>query len=233
MRWITICLKCKPEDKIFRRARGIIFSYHNSGYDVSPLFPTTFSVVPPICVDLDRAGIPYAIVRGDVPQPFGTYDKRTVYFGAAIRGDRSRKHIVSSLIDYIQSLGVPVLSEHVGVQHPDVFLAQKAGMTREDITMEYIEQQDMEWLDQCTHAIFEVSGASIGVGMEIAYARVKGQLGYEPARFVLCLYDTIIESSVSAMVLGMNPDQYPNVMVRSYRHIDEAKAIVKEVLESR
>ena len=53
-----------------------------------------------------------------------------------------------------------------------------------------MERQDIEWLDQATHVIAEISGVSTGTGREIEYARTKGVLGKTPAK-ILCLYHNL------------------------------------------
>jgi len=48
---------------------------------------------------------------------------------------------------------------------------------------------------------------------------------------VLCLYHKDREFFASPMIRGMTPDRYPNVTVRSYADIAEAKSLIKKFLE--
>ena len=86
------------------------------------------------------------------------------------------------------------------------------------------------WLDQATHLIAEISGASTGVGREIEYARTKSHFGKIPAK-ILCLYDIKREWYASPMVRGMDPDPYPNISVRSYTDVENAKEVVPEFID--
>src|SRR3989344_3004906 len=114
-------------------------------------------------------------------------DKK-VYFAGAIRGDRCVAETIRSLINYIKTdLGLVVLTEHVGAEKPVEELARKVGKRVEELLAEDIEKQDIEWLDQSSYVIAEISGASTGTGREIEYARTKGNFGKVPAR-ILCLY---------------------------------------------
>jgi hypothetical protein len=104
------------------------------------------------------------------------------------------------------------------------------GKEKANLLAEDVEQQDIAWLDQATHVIAEISGASTGTGREIEYARTKGGFGKVSAK-VLCLYHTEREFFASPMVRGMTPDRYPNVAIRSYADVVEAKSLIKDFLE--
>ena len=146
--------------------------------------------------------------------------KKIVYFAAAMRGDTSLKETVQALVPFVQSLDHDVLTEHVAApETPDT-----------DLTAEEIESRDIAWLDSATHVIAEISGASTGVGREIEYARVKEKFGKTPTQ-VLCIYRVDREFYASPMIRGMDQNRYPNVAVRKYASVDEAKDIIKEFLE--
>ncbi|MBS3093589.1 hypothetical protein J4456_03355 [Candidatus Pacearchaeota archaeon] len=153
-----------------------------------------------------------------------------VYFAGAIRGDRIVADTIKYLIDYIKiNLQIPVLSEHVGSENPVEEFARKIKKSIDDLLAEDIETQDIQWLDQSTHVIAEISGASTGTGREIEYARTKDHFGKVPAK-VLCIYALDREYFASPMIRGMNPEKYPNVIIKSYSSLDEAKDIVKNFL---
>ena len=156
--------------------------------------------------------------------------ERAVYFGAAIRGDRVVADTVCELIRFIRDdLGFPVLNEHVGTADPIAAFAAKVGKTKETLTAPDIERQDTAWLDEATHMICEISGASTGTGREVEYARTKGLLGKVPT-VVLVLYDLEREFQASPMVRGMTPERYPNVCVRYYTDAAHAKQLIREFL---
>jgi nucleoside 2-deoxyribosyltransferase len=152
-----------------------------------------------------------------------------VYFAGAIRGDRTMAGIIKEIVSYIKGFGFPLLTEHVGADDPIANFAKKIGKTKENLTAEDIEKQDMQWLDQATHVIAEISGASTGTGREIEYARNKGRLGKVAAK-ILCLYQTEREFYASPMIRGMDKKRYPEMTIKSYRDIAEAKIIIEKFL---
>jgi len=157
-------------------------------------------------------------------------NNKIIYFAGAIRGDRSLAHVMREIVEFVQGFGLTVLTEHVIADDPIATFAGKVGKEKADLLAEDVERQDIAWLDQATHVIAEISGASTGTGREIEYARTKGSFGKTEAR-VLCLYHKDREFSASPMVRGMIPDRYPNIAIRSYADVAEAKSLVKKFLE--
>ena len=155
-------------------------------------------------------------------------DKKVVYFAGSVRGDRCAVKTMKFLIESIQAEGIPVLSEHIIADNPAKALLKKA-KEKKMTEAETIEHQDMAWLNQANHVIAEVSGASTGTGREIEYARLKEQIGEKPTK-ILAIYLKRRELLVSAMILGMKSDRYPNVAVRPYETEKEAWGIIKEFL---
>ena len=156
--------------------------------------------------------------------------EKKVYFAGAIRGDRTLADTIISLINYIKTdLGLPVLTEHVGTEKPIEEFAKKIGKEVEELQAEDIEKQDIEWLDQCSYVIAEISGASTGTGREIEYARTKGEFGKVLAK-ILCIYRIDRAYYASPMIRGMTGGKYPNISIRSYKNLEEAKEIVKAFL---
>ncbi len=156
-------------------------------------------------------------------------NQKIVYFAGAIRGDRIMAKTMKEMVDYIKDLGYQVLTEHVGTDDPIATFAGKIGKTKETLTAEDIENQDISWLNQSTHVVAEISGASTGTGREIEYARTKGELGRVPA-IILCLYQVEREFYASPMVRGMDNERYKNVIIKSYKDIADAKGGIEEFL---
>ena len=148
--------------------------------------------------------------------------RKVVYFAGAIRGDRVVADMISEMISFIKMFNYRVLTEHVGMPDPIDTLAKQLKVNKEALSAEMIERQDIGWLDQATHVIAEISGASTGTGREIEYARVKGLLGKVPAT-VLCLYRKDREFYASPMICGMTKERYENVDVFAYNTVSEAK----------
>jgi len=159
----------------------------------------------------------------------GLNNKKIVYFAGAIRGERIMEKIIKDIVAYIKNLGLQVLTEHVGADDPIASFADKIGKTKKDLTAEDIEEQDIQWLNQATHVIAEISGASTGTGREIEYARTKGDFGKVPA-IILCLYQIEREFYASPMIRGMSNNRYPNIIIKSYIYINQAKEIINEFL---
>lgn len=164
-----------------------------------------------------------------IVNPVTSSETKVVYFAGAIRGDRVLATTFQEIIEFIKRSGFTVLTEHVGADDPIESFANKIGKHKGELSAEDIEKQDIEWLDRATHVISEISGASTGTGREIEYARIKGELGKTPAK-IFCLYRRDREFWASPMVRGMTPDRYPNVLVRSYGEVEEAKKLIKEFL---
>jgi hypothetical protein len=152
-----------------------------------------------------------------------------VYCAGAVRDDRTMAEALREMVRFVQSLGIRVLSEHLGHENPILAFAHKIGHTGSEPPAHAIERQDTAWLDQATHVIAEISGASTGTGREIEYARTKGEFGKTPAK-VLCLYHREREFHASPMVRGMTADRYANVSVRAYSDLEEMKAVIQEFL---
>ena len=155
---------------------------------------------------------------------------QVVYFAGAIRGERTVAAIMLELVRFIQDLGLPVLTEHVVAEDPIGTLSDKIGKTKDGLSAEDIERQDISWLDQATHVIAEISGASTGTGREIEYARTKEHFGKTPAK-VLVLYQSEREFFASPMIRGMTPDRYPTVTIKPYATVEEAGAIIRTFLD--
>jgi len=101
-------------------------------------------------------------------------NKNIIYFAGAIRGDRSEAESMKELIDWLKSEDLTVLTEHIA----DDTVRDK------ELSAEEIETRDIAWLDQATHVVAEISGASTGTGREIEYARLKDRLGKVPAKIL-------------------------------------------------
>lgn len=156
-------------------------------------------------------------------------DNKVVYFAGAIRGDRMMANNMRILVSFIQGLGLKVLTEHVVAEDPIETFANKLGKAKDSLSAEDIERQDIAWLDEATHVIAEISGASTGTGREIEYARTKKYFGKIPAK-VLVLYTKEREFFASPMIRGMTVDRYPNMTIEAYTTLDEAQRIIQQFL---
>ena len=158
--------------------------------------------------------------------------KNQVYFAGPIRGERILPETLIELAKYIENhLGYPILNDHVGQKDPIGYQAKKLGKPKGQVLPAEIERYDIRLLDKATHFIAEISSGSTGTGREIEYARTKGSFGKIPAK-VFCLYAKDREFYASPFVRGMTPADYPNVTIKSYEDLEEAKLLIKEFLMS-
>jgi len=144
-----------------------------------------------------------------------------VYFGCAMRGGRPNagREELAALVKTIEGLGHEIASKHM-VQE---------GIAEEEIKRSNTEihDRDYDWLKDSDVGIFEISNASLGVGSEIS-----DMLHLEKP--VLCLFKKGLENSVSAYVRGKQGSKFVKGQIecRSYKSLDEAKAIIERFLGS-
>jgi len=123
------------------------------------------------------------------------------YFCGAIAGGRDHLPIYRHIVEYLQSRGHEVLTDHVA--RPEVLKEESAFTARE------VYDRDLAWMRQSAVMIAEVSTPSLGVGYEIA-------CGLHVGMPILCLHREGL--LVSKMITG-NPDL--NLHVHAYRDPDE------------
>lgn len=131
-----------------------------------------------------------------------------VYFARSIRGKRKKEDglIYQAIMDAIKTAG-HTLQFDLPTPPSSTIYKDK-----------YIYQRDLAWIDQCQALIAEVSGPSLGVGYEIAYAKHVWHLP------ILCVMEKDT-GPVSAMISGGH-----NVM--EYRDRSHLAAIIQTFLES-
>ncbi len=134
-----------------------------------------------------------------------------IYFAGAIRGGREDQQFYFQLIQELKNYGT-VLSEHVGAESLNSMGEQNLSETK-------IFERDIRWLSDCDLFIAEVSRPSLGVGYEIAMAEKSGKK-------ILCFYRKNSPVQLSAMIRG-NPD----LKIFDYENIDDARKILKEMLD--
>ncbi|HSD63684.1 MAG TPA: nucleoside 2-deoxyribosyltransferase [Ignavibacteriaceae bacterium] len=132
-----------------------------------------------------------------------------VYCAGAIKGDSSFKDNYREIIDIVKKNNHSALSE----LNPDF---QSAFPLNEH----QIFQRDIKWIEKSNMMIAEVSGPSIGVGFEIAYALYVREIP------VLALYNLEVEK-VSSMVIGCNSTL---LYTKKYNNSGELNDIIKRFL---
>jgi len=127
-----------------------------------------------------------------------------------VRGDKRYEPFYKYIIEHITSLGHTALSEQNFDFKPAVPLTDSEIFIR-----------DIKWLNNSSALVAEVTGASSGVGFEIAYALYKRKIP------VLALSNNEAKE-ISAMINGCNSDL---ITIRKYKDSNDLKNIISEFLK--
>lgn len=133
-----------------------------------------------------------------------------IYFAGSIRGGRKDIELYRQIIGHLQCKGV-VLTEHIG--NGEISPDGETGLSDNEIY-----SRDLQWLSSSDIIVAEVTSPSLGVGFEIAKA-------VDQKKKVLCLYRIQPDKKLSAMIGGC-----PDVRVKEYSNIEEAKQLIDEYL---
>ena len=109
-----------------------------------------------------------------------------IYCAGPIKGNQTYKENYSTIVDIVETLGHTALSEVSSKFHSSIPLSDKQ-----------IYARDLKWLDGSKLMIAEVSGPSLGVGFEIAYALFAKKIP------VLAVYHDQV-TQLSSMITGCN-----------------------------
>jgi hypothetical protein len=132
-----------------------------------------------------------------------------IYCAGPIRGDVTYQKFYTDMIDYIENQGHTVLAEFSGKFSSTIPLTDKQTYKR-----------DLKWIDGSKLMIAEISGPSLGVGFEIAYAIFQRKIPV----LALCILDA---QNVSSMLSGCDS---PLLSIRKYKNVDDMKSIIKNFL---
>jgi nucleoside 2-deoxyribosyltransferase len=133
-----------------------------------------------------------------------------IYFAGSIAGGRKYLETYKKIVDYLQSQGHEVPTEHI--VHPQVLTLENK------LTPQEIYNRDIQWIEECKALIAEVSNPSLGVGYEIGYA-----LNIDKP--VLCLYQEGI--FLSRMILGNTSTK---LQVKQYQDVSQCKRLIDAFL---
>jgi nucleoside 2-deoxyribosyltransferase len=133
-----------------------------------------------------------------------------VYCALPIRGEKIYRDFYSGIIEYVNSLKHTALSELNADFKPAAPLTDSEIFTR-----------DTKWLDKSKVVIAEVSGASTGVGFEVAYALYKKKIP------VLALANKEAKT-ISAMITGCHSEL---LTLKEYSSLENLKKAVSEFLK--
>ena len=134
-----------------------------------------------------------------------------VYCAISIRGEKTFQDFFPQIIEHITSLNHTALSEL------NVDFKPAAPLTDSEIFT-----RDIKWIDKSKVLIAEISGASTGVGFEIAYALYKKKIP------VLALANKEAGSNVSAMINGC---QSQLITIKRYEDSEDLKKAISDFLK--
>jgi len=134
-----------------------------------------------------------------------------VYCAGAIKGDTAYQNNYKEIIRFIGSMNHTALAELNGEFKFSVPLSDKQVYTR-----------DIKWIESSELVIAEISGPSLGVGFEIAYAIFQKKIP------VLALVSSEVEK-ISAMITGCNSQL---LMIKKYKNIEDMRNIISNYVKN-
>jgi nucleoside 2-deoxyribosyltransferase len=134
-----------------------------------------------------------------------------IYCAGAIRGDTTFQNNFLEIINFLESQGHTVLAELNGKYNSSIPLTDKQIYTR-----------DIKWIEGSQMMVAEISGPSLGVGFEIAYALFQKKI---PVLAVV----TKEAKKLSAMIAGCSSEL---LTVKEYNTVEELHSIINYYFES-
>ncbi len=135
---------------------------------------------------------------------------KEIYCAGAIKGDTRYREYYNEIIHTVNAAGYTALSEL------NINLIIKKNLSDNEIY-----ERDIEWLAESTKMIAEISGPSLGVGFEIAYALYVLKIP------VLALHHSSADK-ISAMITGCSS---PLLKTKSYKDSEQLKEEVISFLK--
>jgi hypothetical protein len=134
-----------------------------------------------------------------------------VYCAGAIKGDTTYPNNYIEMIRFIESMNHMPLAELNGKFNASIPLSDNQIYTR-----------DIKWIEGSALMIAEISGPSLGVGFEIAYALFQKGIP------VLALASLEVEK-ISAMITGCNSEL---LTVKRYQNIEDMQNIISDYFKN-
>lgn len=134
-----------------------------------------------------------------------------IYCAGPIKGNKTYQQNYIQIVQIVEALGHSALSEVSSKFHSSIPLSAKQ-----------IYSRDVKWLDGSKLMIAEVSGPSLGVGFEIAYALFNKKIP------VLAVYHESAEQ-VSSMVIGCTD---PKLQIKKYSDFDDLKNKISDFIQN-
>lgn len=134
-----------------------------------------------------------------------------VYCAGAIKGDTAYQNNYIEMIRFIESMNHTALAELNGKFKSSIPLTDDQVYTR-----------DIKWIEGCELMIAEISGPSLGVGFEIAYAIFQKEIP------VLALVSSGVKK-ISAMITGCNSEL---LTIKRYKNIEDMQNIISKYFKN-
>ena len=133
-----------------------------------------------------------------------------IYCAGAIRGDTTFQNNFLEIIKFLERQGHTVLAELNGKFASSIPLTDKQIYTR-----------DIKWIEGSQMMVAEISGPSLGVGFEIAYALFQKKI---PVLAVV----TKEAKKLSAMIAGCNSEL---LTLKEYDNVEDLHSIINNYFE--
>ena len=133
-----------------------------------------------------------------------------IYCAGPIKGDTTFQKFYLEIIDFIESEGHTPLTELIA-ELPSA----------NPLTDKQIYKRDIKWIDGSKMMIAEISGPSLGVGFEIAYAIHHKKIP------VLALVNQTVKN-VSAMITGCDSNL---LTVARYSNTEDLKEFIRTYIK--
>ena len=134
-----------------------------------------------------------------------------VYCAGAIKGDTTYQNNYIEMIRFVESMNHTALAELNENFKSSIPLSDNKIYTR-----------DIEWIEESKVMIAEISGPSLGVGFEIAYALFQKEIP------VLALVSSDVEK-ISAMITGCNSEL---LTIERYQNIEDMQKIISDFFKN-
>lgn len=176
--------------------------------------------------------------EGESEKEHKPFEGKKVYFSNSLSGVQNiESNFGWHLVQFMKEGGADVLTEFVAARSTEernrIFFEQ-LGFERKNTpeSWKFIRRTDTRLVDESTHLVAEVSGASHGVGMEIERALLKPERGLNltPA---LALVRGEYFNSLTWMIKGIDQKEAPGFELRTYRNLEDAISNVHDFLVSR
>ena len=134
-----------------------------------------------------------------------------IYCAGPIRGDTKYQNFYLEIVEFLESENHTALAEISGKFNTSIPLTDKQ-----------IYKRDIKWIESSSLMIAEISGASLGVGFEIAYTLFQRKIP------VLALANAEVPK-ISAMISGCESEL---LTIKNYQDSDEMKFIIQNFISN-